>query len=160
MQFARAAGARVIVTSSSDKKLGRARALGATDGINYAKHPEWQQEVARLTDGRGVDHVIEIGGPGTLHRSYQVLAFGGKIGLIGFLAGPQGDTNPFPLMMKAGALYGIGVGSTRMFEDMNAAIEVNRIRPIVDHVFPFDAAPEAFRALGSRDFVGKIVVRI
>lgn len=93
-------------------------------------------------------------------RSYQAIGFGGKIALIGFLAGPVGDTNPFPLMMKAGSLHGIGVGSTKMFEDLNAAIEVNRIKPIVDSVFPFDDARAAFEHLASRDFVGKIVISI
>jgi NADPH:quinone reductase-like Zn-dependent oxidoreductase len=160
MQFARAAGARVIVTSSSDEKLQRAQSLGASDGVNYKRFPNWEQEVERLTGGRGVDHVIEIGGVGTLPRSYSVLGFGGKVALIGFLAAPEGDANPFPLMMKAGSLHGIGVGSTRMFEDMNAAIEAVRIKPIVDKVFSFDQAAEAFRHLASRDFVGKIVIAL
>lgn len=160
MQIARSAGARVIVTSSTDAKLRRALDLGASDGINYGRVQEWDKEVARLTRGHGADHVIEIGGAGTLTRSYQAIGFGGKIALIGFLAGPVGDTNPFPLMMKAGSLHGIGVGSTKMFEDLNAAIEVNRIKPIVDSVFPFDDARAAFEHLASRDFVGKIVISI
>lgn len=160
MQFAAAAGARVIVTSSSDEKLGRARSLGASDGVNYTRFPNWEQEIERLTEGRGVDHVIEIGGVGTLPRSYKAIGFGGKVALIGFLAAPEGDANPFPLMMKAGSLHGIGVGSTRMFEDMNAAIEAVRIKPIVDKVFAFDQAADAFRHLASRDFVGKIVITV
>jgi NADPH:quinone reductase-like Zn-dependent oxidoreductase len=160
MQFAAAAGARVIVTSSSDEKLGRARSLGASDGVNYTRFPNWEQEIDRLTEGRGVDHVIEIGGVGTLPRSYKAIGFGGKVALIGFLAAPEGDANPFPLMMKAGSLHGIGVGSTRMFEDMNAAIEAVRIKPIVDKVFAFDQAADAFRHLASRDFVGKIVITV
>jgi NADPH:quinone reductase-like Zn-dependent oxidoreductase len=160
MQLARAAGARVIVTSSSDAKLQRALDFGATDGVNYKRVPDWDKEVGRLTRGRGVDHVIEIGGAGTLLRSYQAIGFGGKVALIGFLAPPGGDPNPFPLMMKAGSLHGIGVGSTKMFEDMNAAIDVNRIKPIIDKVFPFDDAPSAFRHLASRDFVGKIVISL
>ena len=156
-QFAHACGARVIVTSSSDAKLQRALALGASDGINYKTHPDWEKEVERITGGAGADHVIEIGGAGTLAQSYRALGFGGKVALIGFLAGP-GDPNPMPLMMKGASLHGIGVGSTRMFEDMNRAIEVNRIKPPVDKVFPFDNAPEAFRCFASRDFVGKIVI--
>jgi NADPH:quinone reductase-like Zn-dependent oxidoreductase len=158
MQIAKSAGARVIVTSSSDHKLQRAIDLGASDGINYKQIPDWDKEVARLTHGRGVDHVIEIGGVGTLPRSYQAIGFGGKVALIGFLASPDGDANPFPLMMKAGSLHGIGVGSTQMFEDLNAAIDVNRIKPIIDKVFPFEDAANAFRHLASRDFVGKIVI--
>jgi NADPH:quinone reductase-like Zn-dependent oxidoreductase len=160
MQFARSAGARVIVTSSSDAKLERAARLGATDGINYKAHPDWEKEVTRLTNGRGADCVIEIGGAGTLERSYRALGFGGKICLIGFLAAPGGDPNPFPVVMKGGSVQGIGVGSTTMFEDMNRAIEVNQIKPAVDKVFPFDHAADAFRHLASGDFVGKIVIAI
>jgi NADPH:quinone reductase-like Zn-dependent oxidoreductase len=158
MQFARAAGARAIVTSSSGEKLQRALSLGASDGINYKSHPDWEKEVARLTRGRGVDHIVEIGGAGGLARSYQALGFGGKIALIGFLAGPGGDPNPNPLMMKGGSLHGVGVGSTKMFEDMNRAIEVNGIKPILDRVFPFDQAAEAFHHLASGGFVGKIAI--
>ena len=112
LQFAAAAGARVIVTSSSDKKLKRALALGASDGINYKTHPDWAKEALRLTNGRGVDHIVEIGGAGSLSLSYQALGFGGKIALIGFLSAPGGDSNPASLMMKAGSLCGVGVGNT------------------------------------------------
>ncbi len=160
LQFAKAAGARVIVTSSSDEKLDRARQLGATETLNYTRVPKWDQEVRRLTGGHGVDHIIEIGGPGTLPQSYQAIGFGGKIALIGFLAPSTGEANPFPLMPKCASLQGVGVGSTRMFEEMNAAIEVNRITPVIDRVFPFEEAAEAFRRLASRQFVGKIVIRL
>ncbi len=160
LQFARAAGARVIVTSSSDDKIQRALGLGASAGINYKSHPDWEKEVERLTDGRGVNHIIEIGGAGTLDRSFQAIAFGGKVALIGFLAGAAAQTNPVPLMLKGGSLQGIGVGSTAMFEAMNQAIEINRIKPIVHKVFPFDKAADAFRALASGDFVGKLVIGI
>ena len=160
MQFAKAAGANVIITSSCDEKLDRARGLGASAGINYKSHPEWEKEVQRLTAGRGVDHVIEVGGVGTLARSYQSIGFGGKVALIGFLAGQGGQHEPYVLMMKGGSLIGIGVGSTAMFEDMNRAIEVNRIKPIVDQVFSFDEAPEAFRRLGAGEFFGKLVIKV
>lgn len=159
LQFARAAGASVIVTSSSDEKLERAKQAGATFGINYKTHPEWDKEVQRLTNGRGVDHVIEVGGMGTLARSYQSIGFGGKIALIGFLGGP-GQAEPFALMMKGGSLHGVGVGSTAMFEDMNRAIEVNRIKPVVDKVFAFDQAAEAFRCFAAGEFFGKVVIAI
>src|SRR5579871_1139605 len=159
MQFAKAAGARVIVSSSSDEKLRRVLAMGASDGINYKRHPDWEKEVDRLTGGRGVDVIVEIGGAGGLQRSFQALGFGGKVALIGFLAEPGGDPNPYPLMMKGASLQGVGVGSTRMFEDMLRAIEVNGIKPIVDRVFPFEQAADAFRQLASGDFVGKIVIR-
>jgi NADPH:quinone reductase-like Zn-dependent oxidoreductase len=160
LQLARAAGARVIVTSSSDAKLERASKLGASDGINYKSTPEWDKEVARLTHGRGVDCVIEIGGAGTLARSFQSLGYAGKVCLIGFLGGPTGDTAPFPLMLKAASLQGISVGSTRMFEDMNLAISTNGIRPPIDRVYPFEQAPDAFRQLSSGDFVGKLVITV
>jgi NADPH:quinone reductase-like Zn-dependent oxidoreductase len=156
-QFSHASGARVIVTSSSDAKLQRALSLGASHGINYKTYRAWEKEVERITGGAGADHVIEIGGAGTLAQSYRALGFGGKVALIGFLAGP-GDPNPMPLMMKGASLHGIGVGSTRMFEEMNRAIEVNRIKPPIDKVFSFNEAPEAFRCFASRDFVGKIVI--
>jgi NADPH:quinone reductase-like Zn-dependent oxidoreductase len=159
MQFAIAAGATAIVTSSSDEKLARARKLGAAEIINYKTHPEWQKEVSRVTGGRGVDCIIEVGGVGTLAKSYESLGFGGKIGLIGFLGGP-GEQNPVGLMMKGGSLLGIGVGSTAMFEDMNRAIEVNKVKPIVDKVFLFDEAPEAFRQFGAGNFFGKIVITV
>jgi NADPH:quinone reductase-like Zn-dependent oxidoreductase len=159
-QFAMAAGAQVIVTSSSDDKLQRAASLGAFHGINYRKQPEWEKEVERITGGRGADHIIEIGGAGTLAQSYRAVAFSGKVALIGFLAGPGGDPSPMPLMMKGASLHGIGVGSTQMFEDMNRAIEVNRLKPAVDKIFPFAQAADAFRYLASRDFVGKIVIAV
>src|SRR5580692_5050032 len=158
MQFAKAAGAHAIITSSSDEKLERARGLGATAGINYKTHPEWEKEVQRITGGRGVDHVVEVGGVGTLARSYQAIGFGGNIALIGFLAGLTGQQEPYALMMKGGSLVGIGVGSTAMFEEMNRAIEVNRIKPIVGRVFPFDQALEAFQCLAAGDFFGKVVI--
>ncbi|HEY4360060.1 MAG TPA: NAD(P)-dependent alcohol dehydrogenase [Bryobacteraceae bacterium] len=160
LQLACAAGARVVVTSSSDEKLEKAKKLGASDGINYKTHPEWDKEVLRVTGGRGVDHIVEIGGAAGLARSFQALAFEGKIALIGFLAGPGGDSTPYPLMMKGGSLEGIGVGSTRMFEDLLRAIEVNGIKPVIDKVFPFEDAPDAFRHLSSGDFMGKVVITI
>jgi NADPH:quinone reductase-like Zn-dependent oxidoreductase len=159
LQLGRAAGARVIVTSSNDDKLERAFALGATDGINYARTPNWEQEVLRLTGGRGADCVVEIGGAGTLGRSYQALAHGGKVALIGFLAGPHGDTAPHPLMLKAGTVHGIFVGDRPMLESLLRAVVVNRIAPPVDRVFAFDDAASAYTYQASGGFVGKIVVR-
>jgi NADPH:quinone reductase-like Zn-dependent oxidoreductase len=160
LQFGGMAGARVIVTSSSDEKIKRACALGASDGINYNRFPDWQKEVAQLTGGHGADHIIENGGAGSLTRSFESTAFGGKVALIGFLAGTQADINPLILMMKSGAMIGIGVGSRAMFEDMNQAIDVNNIKPVVDKVFPFEKAAEAFRCQAAGDFVGKIVITV
>ncbi|HTW64948.1 MAG TPA: NAD(P)-dependent alcohol dehydrogenase [Bryobacteraceae bacterium] len=159
--FAKAAGARVIVTSSSDEKIKRACILGASDGINYKRFPDWEKEVARLTAGRGADHILENGGAGSLNRSFEATAFGGKVALIGFLAGPPAsNVNPAIIMMKSGSMIGIGVGSRAMFEDMNRAIEVNKIKPVVDKVFPFEKAADAFRCHASGDFVGKVVITV
>jgi NADPH:quinone reductase-like Zn-dependent oxidoreductase len=158
--FAKAAGARVIVTSSSDDKIQRVCAMGASDGVNYKRYPEWQNQVLELTGGRGVDHILENGGAGSLNKSFEAVCFGGKVALIGFLAGRQGDINPAILMMKSGVMIGIGVGSRAMFEDMNRAIEVDKIKPVVDRVFPFDKAADAFRCQASGDFIGKVVITI
>jgi NADPH:quinone reductase-like Zn-dependent oxidoreductase len=160
LQFARAAGARVIITSSSDDKIERARRLGASEGINYKRYPDWEKQVLEVTGGRGVDHVIEVGGVGTLARSFQAVGFGGKVAMIGVLAGPTGDANPLSLMLKRASLHGIFVGSRAMFEEMNEAIEVNQIKPVVDKIFPFEKAVEAWRCFASGDFVGKVVIRV
>jgi NADPH:quinone reductase-like Zn-dependent oxidoreductase len=160
LQFAKTAGARVIVTSSSDDKLQHARELGASEGVNYKRTPDWEKQVLELTNGRGVDHVIELGGVGTLARSFQAVAPGGKIALIGVLAGPTGDANPLGLMMKRASLHGIFVGSRKMFEDMNAAIEMNKIKPVVDKVFSFAKVVDAWQCFTAGDFVGKIAIRL
>jgi NADPH:quinone reductase-like Zn-dependent oxidoreductase len=160
LQLAKAAGARVIATSSSDDKVARVTALGASDVINYRRIQDWEQEVRRLTAGRGVDCVVEIGGAGTLARSMRSLARGGKVTLIGFLAGREGDTDPTPLMMTGGSLHGIFVGDREMFEEMNRAIIVNHITPVIDRVFPFEAAPAAYKFHASGAFVGKVVITV
>ncbi len=160
LQFAVAAGARVIATSSSDEKLERVKALGASDGINYTRTPEWGKEVLRLTGGRGVDCVVEVGGTGTLGRSFEALAVGGKVCLIGVLTGRAGESSPYVLMPKRGSLHGIWVGDRPIFEQMNRAIEARRIKPVVDRIFSFDEAVSAFRHQQSGQFIGKVVVRI
>ena len=159
LQLGRAAGARVVVTSSSDDKLTRALALGASDAINYTRAPEWDAEVLRVTGGRGADCVVEIGGAGTLARSFRALARGGKVVLIGFLGGPQGDTAPYPLMMKGGSLHGVFVGDRAMLEALLRAVAVNRLEPAIDRVFGFDRAPDAYACHSSGAFVGKVVIR-
>ena len=158
--FARTAGARVILTSSSDEKLERARALGAWGGINYRRHPDWEQKVRELTDGAGATYVVETGGPGTLAKSMQAVAYGGKVALIGVLAGLTGDTNPHPLMLKGASLHGIFVGNRAMFERMNRAIEVNGLKPVIDRVFEFDEAADAYRYQQSASLFGKVVIRV
>ena len=159
--FGKAAGCRVIATSSSDKKLSKAKALGADFTINYKKTPDWEKEVLSLTGGKGADAVIEVGGVGTLEKSMQCIAMQGKIGIIGFLAGPgQGGVNPIGLAFRAASIHGIAVGSRAMFENMNAAIEANDIKPPIDKVFPFAKAHDAIRHAQKQNFFGKIVIRI
>jgi NADPH:quinone reductase-like Zn-dependent oxidoreductase len=158
LQFARAAGARVIGTSSSDEKLGRVAALGLSDGVNYRAHPEWQERVLALTDGRGVDHVVEVGGAGTLARSVEAARIGGQVHLIGVLTG--GEINPTPILRRNTVLRGIYVGSRQMFQAMNAAISLHHIRPVIDRVFDFEQAREAYHYLKAQTHVGKVVIRI
>ena len=160
LQFARAAGARVIATSSSDDKLAKARALGATDTVNYRQHPEWQNEVLRLTNGRGVDHVVEVGGPGTLQRSVDATRQGGNISLIGVLTGGGGEISPVAMMRKGLVVRGIYVGSRQMFEAMNAAIALHKIKPEIDRIFPFADAKAAYHHITSQTHVGKVVIRV
>jgi NADPH:quinone reductase-like Zn-dependent oxidoreductase len=160
LQFARAAGARVIATSSSDEKLQRARALGAAEGINYKTTPAWDQEMVRLTGGRGADCVVEVGGVGTLPKSMQAVGRGGKIALIGVLTGHGDGVNPYPLMFKGASLHGIFVGDRAMFEEMNRAIDANGIRPVIDRVYDLEHAIDAVKHAVSGAFVGKIVIRL
>jgi NADPH:quinone reductase-like Zn-dependent oxidoreductase len=159
LQFAHLAGARIIITSSSDEKLQRARKLGASEGINYKTTPEWGGKVRELTGGRGVDHVVEVGGAGTLGQSLRAVRMGGQISLIGVLSG-GGQANPMPILMKNVRVQGIYVGSRVMFEAMNRAIALNRLQPVVDHVFPFAEAPAAFRHMESAAHFGKICIRM
>jgi len=160
LQFAKMNGARVIITSSSDEKLERAKALGADDVINYSKTPDWDKEVMRLTDGNGVDNVIEVGGAGTLKKSFLSLGYAGQVSLIGVLSGPEGDTNPHSIMLKGGKLQGIFVGNRAMFEDMNTAISVNSMKPVIDRVFPFEEAAEAYKYQLEKKHLGKIVINV
>ena len=158
LQFAKMMGARVIITSKSDEKLERARAMGADETINYADTPDWEKAVMELTGGVGVDHVVEVGGAGTLQKSVASLAFGGHIGLIGVLT--QGELNPLPLMGKSGRLSGIYVGSREMFIDMNAAISANRLKPVIDRTFDFGDARGAYNSMLQDSHFGKIVIRV
>lgn len=159
LQFAKAAGARVIVTSRSDEKLARARELGADEVVNYAAIPDWDREVWRLTGKRGADRVIEVGGPGTIERSLNSVAAGGVVSLIGVLTGfDPAQAGLFTLVKKNAALHGIYVGHRGMFVRMNEFVESRRIRPVIDRVFPFDDAAAAYARLESGEHLGKIVV--
>lgn len=159
LQFARLAGARVLATSSSDEKLARVRDLGASETINYRKVHEWGEQVRQLTDGRGVDHVVEVGGAGTLAQSLRAVRTSGHLALIGVLSG-YGQVNPLPVLMKAIRVSGIYVGSRAMFEAMNRAIALHGLRPVIDRVFSFGEAPAAFRHLESASHFGKVVIRL
>lgn len=158
LQIARAAGARVIVTSSSDAKIERAKTIGAFAGVNYRTHVAWEKEVLRLTGGRGADCILEVGGFGTFSHSLAALAPRGRIGLIGGFAGSV--ENLSFLRARRGSIHGIAVGTREMFQRMNHAFAVQGIKPVVDRVFPFAQAADAFRLQESGDFVGKIAIEI
>ncbi len=160
LQLAVAAGAKPIITSSSDEKLERARALGAFGTVNYRKNPEWQREVRELTGGAGVDHVLEVGGQDTLPKALQALAHGGHIALIGGLSGFASDVPVGALMGLNATASGIYVGSRADFEDLNAFLIEHEVRPIVDKVFELEDAPAAFEAMDTGDFFGKVVIRL
>jgi NADPH:quinone reductase-like Zn-dependent oxidoreductase len=160
LQFAKAAGAKTIVTSSSDEKLQKAKAMGSDMGVNYKDHPDWEEEVKTLTNGQGVNCVVEVGGVGTISKSMMCLGLGGKIGMIGVLAGPNGECNPRNLMMTGSSIHGIFVGSRQMFESMNATIEANDIHPLIDKVFEMDEALDAIKYFQSQAHMGKVVIRV
>jgi NADPH:quinone reductase-like Zn-dependent oxidoreductase len=159
LQFARATGIRAIITSSSDEKLGRAKTLGAAHGINYKTTPEWDKAAMEFT-GSGVDHVVEVGGAATLTRSFGAIRAGGSVTLIGGLSGGASELNPGLIFSRRANVRGISVGSTQMFEAMNRAIEVSAIKPVIDQVFAFADAPEAYRHMASGAHFGKIVISV
>ncbi|HEX8423690.1 MAG TPA: NAD(P)-dependent alcohol dehydrogenase [Pyrinomonadaceae bacterium] len=158
LQFAKMHGARVIATSSSDEKLERAKELGADVTINYRSTPDWDREVLSLTNRMGVDHVVEVGGAGTLAKSLNSVRVGGHVALIGVLAS-GGDFDPRVILMKSVRVQGLLVGSRRMFEEMNGAIEANRLKPVIGKTFAFAEAREALRHMESGSHFGKIVIK-
>ena len=160
LQFAQLMGATVIITSSSDAKLERAKQMGAAVGINYKTTPNWEETVWSLTDGRGVDHVVEVGGSNTLSQSLRAVRYGGKIALIGVLTGTAGDVKTSAILHKHVRVQGIYVGSRDLFESMNRAIALHKMQPVVDRVFPFAAAKEAMQYLESGAHFGKVVITI
>lgn len=158
LQFAKMHGALAIATSSSDEKIARVRELGADHTINYKKTPDWDKEVSKLTGGFGVDHVVEVGGAGTLSKSINATRIGGHIAVIGVLAS-GGGIDPVKILMKGLRLQGIFVGSRRMFEEMNRAIVASRLVPVIDKTFAFDQLPEALAYMESGSHFGKIIVK-
>lgn len=153
-------GARVIVTSSSDAKLARARELGAWEGINYKQVPAWGVRARELTGGRGVDHVVEVGGAGTFEQSLQALRPGGTLSLIGVLAGAALELRLTAIQMRMLRVQGLLVGHRDSFEAMNRALAHHRLRPVVDRVFPLEEARAAFEHMQAGAHFGKIVVRV
>lgn len=160
LQLAKAAGATVIATSSSGEKLARLKDLGADHVINYQEEPRWGQAAAALTGGRGVDAVVEIGGPGTLGQSIHACRIGGHISLIGVLTGISGEVPTALAMSKNVTIKGVTVGSRQDQEDMIAAIDANGIRPVIDSTFPLDEIAAAFARQVSQAHFGKICLEL
>lgn len=156
LQMAKAMGATVIATSSSDEKLEKVRALGADHTINYRKQPEWGREVLALTLGRGVDHVIEVGGAGTLPQSIIAGRIGGHIALIGVLTGGVGVVPTAALMAKQQRLQGLIVGSRQHQKDLVRGLEAMRIKPVIDSIFALEDIAKAFAHEESGAHFGKI----
>lgn len=158
LQFASLMGARVIITSSSDEKLARAKQLGAWRTVNYRTTPDWDKAVLELTEGRGADLTVEVGGAGTLEKSIAATRIAGTIGFIGVLVG--GAVNPRPIMSKSLTVQGIYVGSRNLFRDMNQAIAAAELRPVIHQSFAFEDAPAAYRAMQAAGHFGKLVIEI
>lgn len=158
LQIAKAAGARIIATSSSDEKLARVKALGADEIINYSEVPEWGAAAAKFAGG-GVDHVVEVGGAGTLAQSIAAVGFNGEIALIGVLT-REGNTNPHGLMFKGGSIRGIFVGSRGMASRLNGFIDAHGINPVIDRTFAIENALDAYRYQSSSALFGKVVITL
>jgi NADPH:quinone reductase-like Zn-dependent oxidoreductase len=159
LQFAKLFGARVIVLSASDEKLARAKKLGADATINYRKNPVWWKQVRELCGGRGVDHVVDVGGPDTLDQSIKALKGGGFIAVVGLLGGTETTIDQRSFIVRNARVESLTVGSRESFEKMNEFLVTKELHPIVDAVFPWSAAIDAFRQLEAGKHFGKIVLR-
>ena len=160
LQLAKNIGARAILLSSSDEKLEKGKAMGAGVLINYKKHPDWEKLVLEKTAGTGADLVLELGGGGTLARSIDAVKMNGRISLVGVLTGFEGQINPLPIMRKSLTVNGIYVGSREMQKQFHDAMDVNKIRPVIDRVFQFDQAKEAYSYMKSGRHFGNIVIQL
>lgn len=161
LQFARAHGAEVIITSSSDEKLERARALGATHTLNYASQPQWGKAAREFSPGgQGVDHIIEVGGAGTLEQSLRAVKIGGHISLIGVLSGTTQELNVIPILMQNIRIQGVLVGHRESFEAMLRAMSALQIAPVISHTFAFDELPQAFELMQRGGHFGKIAITL
>lgn len=157
-QFAKMAGAKVISTSGSNEKIARLKSLGVDAAINYKERDDWDTAILEIVGKPGVDHVVEVGGSGTIPRSLNAVRIGGHVALIGALTGAAAF-NPTSVFMKAVRVQGIFVGSKKMFEDMNKAITVSRMRPVIDSVFDFDDVRAALAHVKRGSHFGKVVIR-
>lgn len=160
LQFAAAAGARPVITSSSDAKLERAKSLGAVATVNYRTHPEWQTEVLKATGGAGIAQVLEIGGKDTLPKALATLGLGGHVALIGGITGFGGTMDVGALTGRMGSMTSVYVGSREDFERMNAFIAKHKLKPVIDRTFAFEEAAAAFEYLDSGSHFGKVVIRL
>jgi NADPH:quinone reductase-like Zn-dependent oxidoreductase len=160
LQLGRAAGANVIITSSSAEKRARAIELGAAHALDYKADLTWGKTARKLTDGRGVDVVVDVGGPGTFDQSVAALRFGGTLSILGVLTGTRGEVNTYDIFHKMLRVIGIYVGSVAMFESLLRALHVNAIQPVIDRSFEFGAAREAYEFLASGQHFGKVVIKV
>jgi len=160
LQFAKMHGAQVLITSSSNTKLQRVKKLGADHLINYREFPDWQLRVNELTGNAGVDHVVEVGGWGTLERSLESVRYGGNVYFLGVLTGFEGKANPWQVIVKSVSVRGVYVGNRQSFLSMNRAISQQRLEPVIDRVYDFAQARDAFALMESRAHIGKIVIRL
>jgi len=158
LQFARMFGARVIATSGAKAKAERLKQMGAEAVIDYRATPDWDKEVAKLTGGRGVDITVEVGGAGTLPRSFMATRTAGRIAVIGLLTGAGAEVDPMPILRRNLRVQGLYVGNRQMFEAMNRAIDADGLKPVIDKVFPFAQAKDAYRHLKSQNHFGKVVI--
>jgi NADPH:quinone reductase-like Zn-dependent oxidoreductase len=160
LQLARAAGATVFATSSSAAKRERLKAMGAAVTFDYRETPDWGAAARKAAGARGVDVVVEVGGPGTLDQSVAALRYGGTVSILGVLTGTSGPVNTYAIFHKGIRVHGVYVGSVRMFEALNRALAAGRIEPVIDRVFPFDDARAAYEHLASGKHFGKVVIRV
>ena len=160
LQLGKALGMRVIAMTSSEEKADRLRALGADQVVNYRSHPEWGILVRALADGKGVDRIVEVGGPGTFAQSIAAAGLGAHIAVVGLLGGAAGDFNPLQIIPSALSLQGILVGSRTNFEELLAATVATGIKPVIDRTFAFHEVREAYRYLHEQHHFGKVIVRI
>ncbi|RYE58996.1 MAG: NAD(P)-dependent alcohol dehydrogenase [Rhizobiaceae bacterium] len=160
LQFAKTMGLRVVATTSSQAKADKLAAFGADHVINYNDQPDWQHAVRAFTNGRGVERVLEVGGPGTIERSMASMAYGGHVSMIGFVGGMEGGLNPVSLLMSGVSIQPVGVGSRTQFEELVRLIDANGVRPAIDRVFAFDEFQAAFAHVASGSHLGKVVISV